>query len=98
MLPGGVPLADGSVVAKNIERHSHPTAEELRWQVTEAGVEQAKGRLRDLRRKESCWVDILNDVVLPGPVNEAVEEKGCQAERGSGHGGRGCYPDEQPAC
>jgi hypothetical protein len=68
-------LVDGSIVAKNVERHTHPIAEELRWQVTETGVIQAKGRARALRRKESCWMDILNDVVLPGTVNEAVDWK-----------------------
>jgi hypothetical protein len=73
--PGGVQLVDGSVVARDVERHPHPIAEEIRWQVPEAGVIQAKGRLRDLRRKESCWMDILNDVVLPGTVNEVVDWK-----------------------
>lgn len=71
-LAGGIRVASGAVVATTVPRHPEPLAEELRWQVTEAGLEQALGRIRPHRRTEPCWLDILSDVALPITVHEAV--------------------------
>jgi hypothetical protein len=72
---GGIARADGGVVAIKAPRHPDPIVEEFRWQVTEAGLIQADGRMRSVRRTESCWVDILSDIPLPSPADEVVKWK-----------------------
>ena len=70
-VPGAVRLADGRGV--RVERGQHPDsmAEALRWQITEAGLIQAIGRLRALRRGPDApaFLDIINDVPLPISVD-----------------------------
>jgi hypothetical protein len=70
--PGGIQLADGSVVATTIDRHPEPIAEALRWRITVGELLQAVGRLRPHRRSEPCWLDIVCDVSLPVTVHEVV--------------------------
>jgi len=66
-VPGAVRLASGQGV--RVERGQHPDSmvEALRWQITEAGLIQAIGRLRALRRGPDApaFLDIINDVPLP---------------------------------
>ncbi|MHC2514603.1 bifunctional DNA primase/polymerase [Bradyrhizobium diazoefficiens] len=70
--PGGIQLADGSVVATTIDRHPEPIAEALRWRITTGELLQAVGRLRPHRRSEPCWLDIVCDVPLPVTVHEVM--------------------------
>lgn len=71
---GAIRLADGKSAA--VERICHPDAlvEALRWQITEAGLIQAIGRLRALRRDAAspAFLDIINDVALPITVGEVT--------------------------
>lgn len=71
---GAIRLADGS--SAPVERIRHPDAlvEALRWQITEAGLVQAIGRLRALRRDAAspAFLDIINDVALPITVDEVT--------------------------
>jgi hypothetical protein len=68
---GAVRLASGQGV--RVERGQHPDSmvEALRWQITEAGLIQAIGRLRALRRgpEAPVFLDIINDVPLPISVD-----------------------------
>ncbi|GJE52660.1 hypothetical protein GOFOIKOB_5734 [Methylobacterium tardum] len=68
---GAVRLASGQGV--RVERGQHPDSmvEALRWQITEAGLIQAIGRLRALRRGPAApaFLDIINDVPLPISVD-----------------------------
>jgi hypothetical protein len=70
--PGGIQLADGSVVAATVDRHPEPIAEAGRWRITEGELLQAVGRLRPHRRSAPCWLDIVCDVPLPITVHEVV--------------------------
>ncbi|TCU68268.1 bifunctional DNA primase/polymerase-like protein [Bradyrhizobium sp. R2.2-H] len=74
--PGGIQLADGSVVATTIDRHPEPIAEALRWRITVGELLQAVGRLRPHRHSEPCWLDILCDVPLPVTVHEVARWDG----------------------
>jgi hypothetical protein len=69
---GGIRLADGGAVHATASRHPEALAEDCRWQVTEAELLQAVGRLRPHRRAAPCWLDIVCDVPLPLPVHEVV--------------------------
>ncbi|KMO15139.1 hypothetical protein SQ03_17765 [Methylobacterium platani JCM 14648] len=71
---GGIRLASGATVKVEHERHPDSVAEALRWQITEAGLIQAIGRLRALRRGPDApaFVDIINDVPLPLSVDAVV--------------------------
>ncbi len=71
---GGIRLASGEAVRVEHERHPDAVAEALRWQITEAGLIQAIGRLRALRRGPDApaFVDVVNDVPLPLSVGEVV--------------------------
>ncbi|MBT1516169.1 bifunctional DNA primase/polymerase [Bradyrhizobium sp. SRL28] len=71
--PGGIQLADGSVVAATVDHHPEPIAEALRWRITNGELSQAYGRLRPHRRAVSCWLDIVCDVPLPIPVHESLQ-------------------------
>lgn len=70
---GAVRLASGQGV--RVERGQHPDSmvEALRWQITEAGLIQAIGRLRALRRgpEAPAFLDIINDVPMPISVDAA---------------------------
>jgi hypothetical protein len=68
--PGGIQLADGSIVAATVDHHPEPIAEALRWRTTVGELLQAVGRLRPHRRSAPCWLDIVCDVPLPIPVHE----------------------------
>ncbi|RKE70650.1 bifunctional DNA primase/polymerase-like protein [Pseudorhodoplanes sinuspersici] len=70
--PGGIRLADGSVIAVSVDCHPEPIAEALRWRITVGELLQAVGRLRPHRRSEPCWLDIICDVPLPVPVHEVA--------------------------
>ena len=74
-IPGAVRLASGRGV--RVERGQHPDSmvEALRWQITEAGLIQAIGRLRALRRGPDApaFLDIINDVPLPISVDTAPQ-------------------------
>ncbi len=63
-------MADGSVVQVDADRHPHPIAEMIRWQIAEGGVVQIIGRPRGVRRTEANPVHILalTDAPLPMPV------------------------------
>ena len=69
--PGVIRLADGKGVAVERSRHPDSMVEALRWQITEAGLIQAVGRLRALRRgpEAPAFLDIINDVPLPISVD-----------------------------
>jgi putative DNA primase/helicase len=64
---------DGPVQTE-AERHPHPTAEAIRWQIKEGEVVQAIGRARGVNRTAAVPVEvlILGDAVLPIQV-EAVD-------------------------
>lgn len=70
----GVRLASGSGFPVRHYHHPDPIAEALRWQICEANLIQAIGRLRPLRRNGAspCFLDIISDVPLPISVDEAV--------------------------
>ncbi|WP_267428662.1 hypothetical protein, partial [Methylobacterium sp. GC_Met_2] len=74
-VPGAVRLASGQ--GARVERGQHPDSmvEALRWQITEAGLIQAIGRLRALRRGPDApaFLDIINDVPLPVSVDAASQ-------------------------
>lgn len=71
---GAIRMADGRGVPVEYAQHPSATAEALRWQITEAGVIQAIGRLRALRRQADApaFLDIINDVPLPISVDTAA--------------------------
>lgn len=68
---GGIRLADGTGVRVEHSYHPDPAVEAVRWQVTEAGLIQAIGRLRALRRGPDTptFLEIISDVPLPITVN-----------------------------
>ncbi|WP_237479231.1 bifunctional DNA primase/polymerase [Lichenibacterium dinghuense] len=70
-VPGGIRLADGRAWGIPCDRHADPIAEALRWQVCEAQLIQAVGRLRPLRRNalSPFFLDIIGDVVVPVTVD-----------------------------
>jgi len=63
-------MADGSLVQVDADRHPHPIAEMIRWQIAEGQVVQIIGRPRGVRRTEANPVHILalTDAPLPMPV------------------------------
>jgi len=63
-------MADGSTVQTDADRHPHPIAEMIRWQIAEGQVVQIIGRPRGVRRTAANPVHILalTDVPLPMPV------------------------------
>jgi putative DNA primase/helicase len=67
--------ADGSYAGAETDRHPHPIAEAIRWQIREGEVIQAIGRARGVNRTEANPVDVLvmGDAVLPVPV-EPVDD------------------------
>ncbi|GJD98104.1 bifunctional DNA primase/polymerase [Methylobacterium isbiliense] len=70
----GIRLATGSAVAVEHDQHPDALVDALRWQVCEANLLQAIGRLRPLRRDAASpfFLDIISDVPLPLAV-DAVE-------------------------
>ena len=71
--PGAIRLANGSTHEIKIEYHPNDFAEAFRWQVTEANLLQAIGRLRPHRRTAPAWLDIVCNVVLPITVDEVFK-------------------------
>ena len=71
---GAIRLTSGRCIRVEHERHPDPVAEALRWQITEANIIQAIGRLRALRRGPDApaFLDIINDVPLPVSVGAVV--------------------------
>ncbi len=63
-------MADGSTVQADADRHPHPIAEMIRWQIAEGQVVQIIGRPRGVRRTEAnpVHVLVLTDAPLPMPV------------------------------
>jgi putative DNA primase/helicase len=99
---------DGPVQTET-ERHPHPVAEAIRWQIREGEVIQAIGRARGVNRTEADPVDVLvmGDAVLPFPVEpvEADDLDPSPAEMMLAAGGSAlespthaaiCYPDLWP--
>lgn len=70
--PGGIRLSTGAAFETPTDRHPDAIAEALRWQITEAELLQAIGRLRPHRRAEPCWLDIVCDVPLPISIDEVL--------------------------
>lgn len=68
---GGIRLASGEAVGVTHWRHPDPVVEAIRWQICEAGLIQAIGRLRALRRtvEKPYFLDIISDVPLPISVD-----------------------------
>ena len=64
---GGIRLPNGTGVRVGHVYHPDQVVEALRWQVTEASLIQAIGRLRALRRGPDApaFLDIVTDVPLP---------------------------------
>ncbi|MCJ2011237.1 bifunctional DNA primase/polymerase [Methylobacterium sp. J-076] len=106
---GAIRLADGKGAA--VERIRHPDAlvEALRWQITEAGLIQAIGRLRALRRDAAspAFLDIINDVPLPISVGEVTTWDEVKVSAWAGMASEGvllaspadieaCFPEEAP--
>jgi hypothetical protein len=67
-------MADGTFLSAETDRHPHPIAEAIRWQICEAELVQIIGRARGINRTATNPVDILvmTDVPLPLPVNELI--------------------------
>lgn len=80
---GGILTASGAVVATKMFRHNNPTAEALRWLVTEAELIQAIGRARAHRRScgATCRIDIVSDIPLPIVVDTV--QRWSDVERGA---------------
>ncbi len=98
------------LVLSEAERHPHPIAEAVRWQIREGEVIQAIGRARGVNRTGDDPVDVLvlGDVVLPMEV-EAVDPADLEptpaelmmaaagiALDNAGHAARG-FPDLWPS-
>jgi hypothetical protein len=68
---GTIRLASGQGAKVEHVRHPDSMVEALRWQITEAGLIQAIGRLRALRRgpEAPAFLDIINEVPLPISVD-----------------------------
>ena len=84
-LPGWYPKADttremasGAMEAAEADRHPHPVAEAVRWQIAEGELVQIIGRGRGVNRTEANPIDVLAMVnaPLPMPVNEALSASG----------------------
>jgi putative DNA primase/helicase len=67
-------MADGTAVAVQADRHPHPVAEAIRWQIAEGELVQIIGRARGVNRTEADPVDVLvmTSVPLPVPLNEII--------------------------
>ena len=67
-------MENGSFIQAEADRHPHPVAEAVRWQICEGQVLQIIGRPRGVRRTEANPVDILvlTDVVLPLPLAKTL--------------------------
>lgn len=67
-------LADGTAVSVEADRHPHPIAEAIRWQICEGELIQILGRPRGVNRTAANPVEILllTDRPLPIVVDEVV--------------------------
>ncbi len=63
-------MADGSTIQADADRHPHPVAEMVRWQIAEAQLVQIVGRGRGVRRTAANPVHVLalTDAPLPMPL------------------------------
>ena len=70
-IAGAIRLGSEQTAPVDHVRHPDSTVEAMRWQITEAGLIQAIGRLRALRRDATspAFLDIINDVPLPITVD-----------------------------
>ncbi len=68
-------MADGSTIQADADRHPHPIAEMVRWQIAEGGLVQIVGRGRGVRRTEANPVHVLAlvDAPLPMPLAGTLE-------------------------
>jgi len=68
-------MADGSTIQADADRHPHPVAEMVRWQIAEGGLVQIIGRGRGVRRTEANPVHVLAlvDAPLPMPLAGTLE-------------------------
>ena len=70
----GLRMRDGSVIGVDGSCHPDPRAEDVRWQICEAGLIQSIGRGRAVNRSADnpLQIDILTKVVLPVEVDEVT--------------------------
>jgi len=68
-------MVDGSTIQADADRHPHPVAEMVRWQIAEGGLVQIIGRGRGVRRTEANPVHVLAlvDAPLPMPLAGTLE-------------------------
>ena len=76
-------MADGSAVQADADRHPHPVAEMVRWQIAEGQLVQIAGRGRGVRRTEANPVHILALVDTPLPLPLAGTLDAADVEPGS---------------
>lgn len=64
-------MTDGTAKAAEADRHPHPVAEAVRWQICEGELTQIVGRCRGVNRSADNPVDVwlLCDVPLPLPID-----------------------------
>jgi Toprim domain len=67
-------MVDGTMEAAEADRHPHPIADAVRWQIAEGELVQIIGRARGINRTAADPVDVLIMVnaPLPLPVNETL--------------------------
>ena len=76
-------MADGSTIQADADRHPHPVAEVVRWQIAEGQLVQIAGRGRGVRRTETNPVHILALVDTPLPLPLAGTLDAADVEPGS---------------
>jgi hypothetical protein len=77
-------MAGGIMEAAEADRHPHPVAEAVRWQIAEGELVQIIGRARGVNRTEADPVDVLVMVntPLPLPVNQTIAAADLMASPG----------------
>src|SRR4051812_46714057 len=71
-------MADGPASFAQADRHPHPVAEAIRWQIAEGDLIQIIGRARGVNRTETDPVEIIvmTDIPLPVPVSQTIHAAG----------------------
>ena len=79
---GAITIRDGREHRMDIDQHSHPVAEAVRWVITEGQLVQVIGRARGVNRTAENPVEILimSDVVLPVIVDRIESWKAPERE------------------
>jgi putative DNA primase/helicase len=90
----GVQMRDGAIAKFEGHAHPDPRAEEVRWQICEAGLIQAIGRGRAINRTAAnpLQIDILTNVPLPVVTDELVSWDVIQPTKAEIMRSRGAVP------